>query len=102
MAKCVKGKPKGLLVKEHAQTLPSIWQVHLPRGAACNAVQFGLGKEGCLPKARIGDCDQEPDATCPTVYARNVPWLQHRRLAHVSVPVTALKARTRLPATIFV
>ena len=31
------------------------------------------GKRGALPKVRIGDCDQEPDATCPTVYARNVP-----------------------------
>lgn len=54
--------------------------------ARCNAVQFGLEKEGCLPKVRIGDCDQEPDATCQVW--RNIPWLA----------ASALKAR-RLKAS---
>jgi hypothetical protein len=61
------GKLKGLVKSTRTPQgpSPSIWQVRICLGGArCNAVQFGLEKEGCLPKVRIGDCDQEPDATC--------------------------------------
>jgi hypothetical protein len=64
------GKLKGLV--KSTRTPPFyLAGTHRPRGARCDAVQFGLEKEGCLPKVRIGDCDQESDATCRVW--RNIP-----------------------------
>ena len=62
MLKGVKCKLKGFVrIQKHAHTPESspfyLAVTHLPRGARCN------GERG-LPKVRIGDCDEEPDATC--------------------------------------